>query len=76
VAEGVEDEATLQMLVDLGCDGIQGYLTGRPMPAHELPGWLATHAPAPAGPPHHWPVHRTPGRAASGTGANSVQPHN
>lgn len=32
-AEGVEDEATLAMLQQLGCDAIQGFLTGRPVPA-------------------------------------------
>ena len=32
VAEGVEDETTLALLKSLGCDVIQGYFTGRPMP--------------------------------------------
>jgi EAL domain-containing protein (putative c-di-GMP-specific phosphodiesterase class I) len=36
VAEGVEDHATLNALRALGCDVAQGYLLGRPMPAHEL----------------------------------------
>lgn len=40
-AEGVEDGATLAMLRELGCDAIQGYLTGRPVPAEEFH-WLAT----------------------------------
>jgi EAL domain-containing protein (putative c-di-GMP-specific phosphodiesterase class I)/CHASE2 domain-containing sensor protein len=31
VAEGVEDQATLQALERMGCDLIQGYLIGRPM---------------------------------------------
>ncbi|TXC73573.1 EAL domain-containing protein [Sphingorhabdus soli] len=31
VAEGVEDERTLTILSDLGCDVIQGYLIGKPM---------------------------------------------
>ena len=35
-AEGIEDEATLQMLVELGCDMAQGYVIGRPMKAREL----------------------------------------
>jgi diguanylate cyclase (GGDEF)-like protein/PAS domain S-box-containing protein len=35
-AEEVEDEATLAMLRDMGCDAIQGYLTGRPIPAEEV----------------------------------------
>ena len=40
VAEGVEDDATLDLLRKLGCDVIQGYFTGRPMriPAFE-PWW-------------------------------------
>ncbi len=36
VAEGVETEAQLQRLARLGCDSVQGYLLGRPQPAHEL----------------------------------------
>jgi EAL domain-containing protein (putative c-di-GMP-specific phosphodiesterase class I) len=32
-AEGVETSATLQSLVDLGCDYVQGYHLGRPTPA-------------------------------------------
>jgi EAL domain-containing protein (putative c-di-GMP-specific phosphodiesterase class I) len=35
-AEEVEDEATLGMLREMGCDAIQGYLTGRPVPAEEV----------------------------------------
>lgn len=36
VAEGVEDDATLNALRALGCDVAQGYLLGRPMPADDL----------------------------------------
>jgi EAL domain-containing protein (putative c-di-GMP-specific phosphodiesterase class I) len=36
VAEGVETADVLEELRDLGCDVIQGYLTGRPLPAGEL----------------------------------------
>jgi GAF domain-containing protein len=36
VAEGVEDDATLNALRGQGCDVAQGYLLGRPMPASEL----------------------------------------
>ena len=32
VAEGVEDEATLELLRGLGVDMVQGYYTGRPTP--------------------------------------------
>ena len=36
VAEGVEDEATLALLRDLGCDRAQGYVIGRPRPATDI----------------------------------------
>lgn len=36
VAEGVEDQATLDVLTELGCDQVQGYITGRPMPANDV----------------------------------------
>ena len=35
-AEGVEDEATLAILREMGCDAVQGYLTGRPVPAEDF----------------------------------------
>ncbi|MCG2799573.1 MAG: EAL domain-containing protein [Cellulomonas sp.] len=43
VAEGVEDEATLDRLAELGCDQAQGYFIARPMPGGHIPEWLATH---------------------------------
>ena len=42
IAEGVEDEATLDRLRQLGCDQAQGYHVGRPMPLPQLMEWLAT----------------------------------
>ena len=42
VAEGVEDHATLRSLTDAGCDIVQGYLLGRPMPAAQVATWLAS----------------------------------
>ncbi|HEX2835050.1 MAG TPA: EAL domain-containing protein [Thermoanaerobaculia bacterium] len=39
-AEGVEDEATWEMLTDLGCDLAQGYWIARPMPGKDLLKWL------------------------------------
>jgi len=38
VAEGVETTSQLEMLDQLGCDFIQGYLTGRPMPMDDV--WI------------------------------------
>ncbi len=40
VAEGVEDEASLELLRDLGCDLAQGYHLCRPRAANQLTGWL------------------------------------
>lgn len=40
VAEGVEDEATLEWLKRFGCDLAQGYLLSKPMPADQLCDWL------------------------------------
>jgi EAL domain-containing protein (putative c-di-GMP-specific phosphodiesterase class I) len=44
VAEGVEDEVALGMLIEYGCDGAQGYLFNRPCPAAELTTWLTESA--------------------------------
>ncbi|MCB1887656.1 MAG: EAL domain-containing protein [Rhodocyclaceae bacterium] len=46
LAEGVETESQLRILRQLGCDGVQGFLLGRPMPLDELTGWLTCPAPA------------------------------
>ena len=40
VAEGVEDEVALAMLIEYGCDSAQGYYFSRPCPADELTQWL------------------------------------
>jgi diguanylate cyclase (GGDEF)-like protein/PAS domain S-box-containing protein len=40
VAEGIEDEATLEALRAQGCDEGQGYFVGRPMPPDEAAAWL------------------------------------
>src|SRR5215475_2675830 len=42
VAEGVETLAAVQRLIDLGCDGVQGYAVCPPMPANDLTDWFAT----------------------------------
>jgi EAL domain-containing protein (putative c-di-GMP-specific phosphodiesterase class I) len=40
VAEGVEDEATLNALLDMGCDQAQGYFIARPMEALQAGSWV------------------------------------
>jgi diguanylate cyclase (GGDEF)-like protein len=40
VAEGVETVAQADLLRELGCDDMQGYLLSRPLPAAELVDWL------------------------------------
>lgn len=39
IAEGVEDEATLDLLGDLGCDMAQGYTISKPLPVAEFIRW-------------------------------------
>jgi EAL domain-containing protein (putative c-di-GMP-specific phosphodiesterase class I) len=39
-AEGVETEAEWRLLVQYGCDRVQGFFVARPMPATEIPAWL------------------------------------
>lgn len=41
VAEGVETAEDWFLLREIDCDLAQGYFIGRPMPAADLPGWLA-----------------------------------
>lgn len=48
VAEGVEDEATLKQLKQLGCDIVQGNLYSEPMPATEFRKWLESFQGQPA----------------------------
>jgi EAL domain-containing protein (putative c-di-GMP-specific phosphodiesterase class I) len=40
VAEGVEDEKTLDILSEMGCDYAQGYYMAKPMPSEELILWM------------------------------------
>jgi diguanylate cyclase (GGDEF)-like protein len=44
VAEGVEDEPTLERLRTLGCDMAQGYLVSRPVGAGEVAAWFGDSA--------------------------------
>jgi len=40
VAEGVEDEATLERLRTLGCDVVQGFFLSRPLAADQVMAWM------------------------------------
>lgn len=44
VAEGLEDERTLDLLRKMGCDIGQGYWFGKPMPAGDFLQWLGNRA--------------------------------
>jgi EAL domain-containing protein (putative c-di-GMP-specific phosphodiesterase class I) len=50
VAEGVEDQATIDVLTFLGCDIVQGYHLSRPLPAEALEAWLDERPDVHAGP--------------------------
>ena len=50
IAEGVEDEPTLDRLRELGCDQAQGYAIGRPMGETQLREWLRSSPWGLAGP--------------------------
>ena len=40
VAEGVEDELTRNLLAEMGCDKLQGFLVSRPLPDQRLESWI------------------------------------
>ncbi len=40
IAEGIEDQTTLQFLQQLGCDKAQGYFIGKPIPGDQVNNWL------------------------------------
>ena len=48
VAEGLEDQATLQILREMGCDYAQGYYVARPLPPDEIGATVRRLAPAPS----------------------------
>lgn len=43
VAEGIEDDETLKMVQELGCDKAQGYSIGKPMTHGQLSDWILEH---------------------------------
>jgi EAL domain-containing protein (putative c-di-GMP-specific phosphodiesterase class I) len=43
VAEGVETPEQAQVLRELGCDEMQGYWLGRPMPGSDFASWFVAH---------------------------------
>jgi EAL domain-containing protein (putative c-di-GMP-specific phosphodiesterase class I)/ActR/RegA family two-component response regulator len=43
VAEGVEDEPTMRMLLALGCNALQGYYLSRPLHPDRLPDFVREH---------------------------------
>ncbi|SET81262.1 putative bifunctional diguanylate cyclase/phosphodiesterase [Geodermatophilus poikilotrophus] len=55
VAEGVEDELTRNLLAEMGCDKLQGFLVSRPLPDERLESWILARTgvrSAVAGTPH------------------------
>jgi diguanylate cyclase (GGDEF)-like protein len=42
IAEGVEDESAWRALQDEGCDAVQGYYVGKPLPVDDFPAWAST----------------------------------
>ena len=46
VAEGIETEGQRQVLLEQGCDAMQGYLFSRPVPADQLVPFLASRPPS------------------------------
>lgn len=51
VAEGIEDQATLELLGSWGCDTVQGYHLSRPLSEDAFTGWLARSPAGPTMPP-------------------------
>lgn len=47
IAEGVETVEHGSMLLQLGCELAQGYGIARPMPAEDIPAWVASWQPSP-----------------------------
>ena len=47
IAEGVETAEHAALLNKMGCSHLQGYLFSRPLPAEDIPAWIARFRPAP-----------------------------
>ncbi|MBQ4844424.1 EAL domain-containing protein [Pseudoalteromonas sp. MMG005] len=45
IAEGVETQAQADLLKQLGCDEVQGFMYAKPMPSHELMDFLKNYKP-------------------------------
>jgi EAL domain-containing protein (putative c-di-GMP-specific phosphodiesterase class I) len=45
VAEGVEEPTEWAQLLEMGAESVQGYFISRPLPASEIPAWLAAYVP-------------------------------
>jgi diguanylate cyclase len=43
IAEGVEDQPSLDLVSQLGCDAAQGYHVRRPASADEITDWILDH---------------------------------
>ena len=54
--EGIETQEQWDVLEAIGCDFAQGFLIARPMPAHEVPVWIASMAKA----GRFWPPRAAP----------------
>ena len=47
VVEGIEDEKTLKLFEDMGCDYIQGFYFSKPLPRDEFVRFILEHKDAP-----------------------------
>ena len=45
VAEGVEDQESLNLLAQMGCTKAQGFYLSRPLPANDFMEWLQNYQP-------------------------------
>ena len=74
VAEGVETEAQLALLRELGCDAAQGYAIGRPVSEEQLDALLTAQDAAPRNPnPHARSVNPLPRTVLISAGEPSLR---